>query len=218
MQDQNAEKLNEIINFINAQQQHLAAHEKRINKLALQSQLVKGVTNSKSQFLQDLFVLNECGNKRGGYFVEFGATDGVEGSNSHLLEKHYEWAGIVAEPAKCWHEALKRNRRCHIDTRCVWSSSDDNIEFFEADAATLSTAGDFVDKDMHGATRRSGDLKKYFVKTISLLDLLDFYNAPRKIDYLSIDTEGSELSILSNFDFSKFDIRVITVEHNWTSD
>jgi hypothetical protein len=54
------------------------------------------------------------------------------------------------------------------------------------------------------------------VKTISLMDLIKKYNAPKIIDYLSIDTEGSELSILSSFDFSKYYFKIITCEHNFT--
>ena len=38
---------------------------------------------------------------------------------------------------------------------------------------------------------------------------------PRAIDYLSIDTEGSELDILSQFNFDRYDVSVITVEHNY---
>ena len=69
-------------------------------------------------------------------------------------------------------------------------------------------------KDIHYGKR--SDFKKYKVKTVTLDDLLTFHNAPKKIDYLSIDTEGSEYSILKNFDFDKFNIQVITVEHNNT--
>ena len=47
--------------------------------------------------------------------------------------------------------------------------------------------------------------------------MLDKYNAPKKIDYLSIDTEGSEFDILKNFDFNKYEIKVITCEHNFTN-
>ena len=58
--------------------------------------------------------------------------------------------------------------------------------------------------------------KKYKVKTITLLDLLDVHNAPKFIDYLSIDTEGSEYDILNAFDFQKYKFNVITCEHNFT--
>ena len=39
---------------------------------------------------------------------------------------------------------------------------------------------------------------------------------PKKIDYMSIDTEGSEFEILNSFDFNEYDIKVITCEHNYT--
>ena len=54
------------------------------------------------------------------------------------------------------------------------------------------------------------------VETISLLDMLDKFDAPRHIDYLSIDTEGSEYEILRDFDFDKYKFSVITCEHNQT--
>ena len=47
-------------------------------------------------------------------------------------------------------------------------------------------------------------------------DLLEKYSAPSIIDYLSIDTEGSEYDILNAFDFQKYKFRVITCEHNFT--
>jgi hypothetical protein len=62
--------------------------------------------------------------------------------------------------------------------------------------------------------RSSG--KTYSVKTISLLDLLIKHEAPFNIDYLSIDTEGSEFDILNSFDFSAYSISIITVEHNYS--
>jgi hypothetical protein len=57
----------------------------------------------------------------------------------------------------------------------------------------------------------------YLVETISLNDLLKEYNAPSIIDFLSIDTEGSEFIILNNFNFDNYRFRVIVSEHNFTS-
>ena len=55
------------------------------------------------------------------------------------------------------------------------------------------------------------------VKTKSLNDIfVEFFNSS-PIDYMSVDTEGSELDILSNFDFDKFGPSILTVEHNFTA-
>lgn len=169
---------------------------------------------AKSQLGQDLFVLNQSKYKRAGYFVEFGATNGLELSNTHLLEKEFGWNGILAEPARVWHKDLHSNRSAHIETKCVWSTSGQKLLFNETFSPALSTILQFNESDMHSESRKAGNT--YQVETISLNELLEKYEAPFIIDYLSIDTEGSELDILKNFNFEKFKFRVITVEHNYT--
>lgn len=169
---------------------------------------------SKSQLQQDLFVLNFLGFKENGYFVEFGATNGVDLSNTWLLEKKFSWQGIVAEPAHIWHENLKKNRSCCIETNCVWSVTGETLEFNETTDNEFSTIAEYSGSDCHKTLRNQG--VKYPVKTISLNDLLEKYHAPFDIDYLSIDTEGSEYNILKSFSFEKYKIKVITVEHNHT--
>ncbi len=46
--------------------------------------------------------------------------------------------------------------------------------------------------------------------------MLKLYSAPKYIDYLSIDTEGSEYEILKAFDFSQYTFGFISVEHNYS--
>jgi len=178
----------------------------------LQSHFLK---TSKSQIDQDLFVLFALQGKVNGFFVEFGATNGVDFSNTYLLEKKFNWAGILAEPGKTWHTDLKKNRNCKIDKRCVYNSSGKTLVFADSVEPTLSTIENFVSCDGHTSARNKN--KKYEVETVSLIDLLQANNAPYEIDYLSVDTEGSELEILSAFDFSMYNIRIITVEHNYTA-
>ena len=55
----------------------------------------------------------------------------------------------------------------------------------------------------------------YDVTTISLNDLLAEHGAPEVIDYLSVDTEGSEFDILNALDFDRWSFRILTVEHNF---
>lgn len=177
------------------------------------SQLLRSLRNSRSQLRQDLFVLSQTGFKRNGFFVEFGAADGLLMSNTCLLEKDFGWTGILAEPAKCWQADLKKNRACLIETDCVWRESNSTLTFNEVDSGELSTIDLFSSGDDHRNARRRG--KTFSVNTISLEDLLDKHHAPRKIDYLSIDTEGSEYEILSNFDFRRYEFATITCEHSF---
>lgn len=212
---------------------HLAHLEKRLSEVTAENrelrdlefintlgsensaQIIKLLPKSKSQLRQDLFVLTEHRFKRQGYFVEFGATNGVDLSNSYLLGMEFGWKGILVEPAKVWLDQLRLNRpESHIESLCVWKESGSTFDFIETDASELSTLKMFSDKDVHRVLRKKG--KTYKVSTISLIDLLKKYDAPKQIDYLSIDTEGSELEILNAFDFSEYSFDVITVEHNHT--
>jgi len=170
---------------------------------------------SKSQALQDLVVLSILDFKKGGYFVEFGAADGIFLSNTFLLEKHENWKGILSEPSKKQNQFLKANRNCHLDYRCVWSESGKTIEFVEAKISHLSTIKRYKKLDAHKNLRK--EINNYFVDTITLEEMLTNFDAPSHIDFISIDTEGSEYEILKNFDFSKYSFSVLLIEHNFTT-
>jgi FkbM family methyltransferase len=178
--------------------------------------LLPWVFESQAQLWQDLFVLHELKMKKNGFFVEFGATNGKSLSNTYMLEKQFEWKGILAEPARRWHHELSNNRTVAIEKKCVWSKSGEVLVFNETEVAELSTIDSFSASDYHETARKNG--VTYSVETITLLDLLKKYQAPKIIDYLSIDTEGSEYEILKNFDFAAYKFKVITCEHNYSPD
>jgi FkbM family methyltransferase len=169
--------------------------------------------SSKSQLGQDLLALIASGAKKPGFFVEFGSADGVALSNSFLLEKELGWSGILCEPSRSWHEDLKRNRSCVVDTRCVYSRTGEQISFSENYIGELSGITEFTGDDHHGLLDRT--TTSYQVETISLLDLLKHHKAPKHIEFLSVDTEGSEFEILNAFDFSEYTFGAICVEHNY---
>ncbi len=169
---------------------------------------------SHAQICQDLFVAWALGGRRDGFFCEFGATDGVALSNTLYLERTLGWRGILAEPAHGWHDALRRNRpAARIDTRCVWTRSGQTLAFQESSTRELSSIGRFTGADGHARKRSRGS--GYTVATVALNDLLAEHGAPGELDYLSLDTEGSELQILQALDFARWRPRVITVEHNF---
>jgi len=152
--------------------------------------------------------------KTHGFFVEFGATDGYFLSNTYFLEKQHYWKGILAEPARSWAEKLRINRNdCSIDFRCVWCKSGEKIDFVEDTLPEISGVSTTLNKK-----RMSINSASYKVDTVSLSDLLDEHHAPSYIDYMSIDTEGSEFEILEHFDFSRYQFGLITVEHNYETE
>lgn len=173
------------------------------------SEFLEFSEKSESQLDQELVAASIAGFRKEGFFVEFGATNGVSLSNSLSLERDLNWTGILAEPGHEWQDELRRNRKCAISNKAVWSESGKTLSFLEN--AELSTLVEFKNSDQHA---RRG--KTYDVETISLLDLLREFDAPRHIDFLSVDTEGSELEVLSAFDFSQYSFGFICVEHNFT--
>jgi len=179
---------------------------------------LSNANETQSQCYQDIFVLYETGYKKNGYFVDFGATNGKSINNSFLLEKDYGWTGIVAEPNPFYHEELKKNRDCHISEKCVYSRSNETIDFINCEIPDLSSIREYGFLDEHSRARESGNITR--IETVSLLDLLEEYNAPQVIDYLSIDTEGSEYIILESFfaNSKEYQFRTITVEHNYVPD
>lgn len=164
-----------------------------------------------AQIEQDIWVLRNLDNKKEGFFVEFGASDGKTFSNSLLLEEDYAWKGIVCEPLIRHHKTLFNNRKCHINTQCVYPETGKILSFFdsgEKDLGLLSCIQDYKANE----TSYEGSFN---VLSISLNDLLALYNAPDKIDYMSVDTEGGEYEILKSLNWDKYDVSLITVEHNW---
>jgi FkbM family methyltransferase len=158
-----------------------------------------------SQLEQDKWVNSVLGNKQDGFFIELGASNGVELSNTLFFERFLDWNGICIEPNPKFKDELSKNRKCHICNFCVSSIDDREIDFSVCgyESGAVETAGPFT---------KSEDVIK--VKTKTMESILKMYNAPSVIDYLSLDVEGHEYEILKTFPFDKYIIKCITVEHN----
>ena len=167
-----------------------------------------------SQIGQDLEVLKIYNNKKDGFFIEIGASDGIELSNTYLLEKMYNWKGICVEPIPRRFNLLCKNRPnslCY--DYAVYNKSNTQVVFDIANNYDL-LSGISSNIDCH--TRAVNSNKTQIIKnTISLNDLLELSNAPLFIDYLSLDTEGSELEILKSVDLQKYTFGLIDIEHNF---
>ena len=163
-----------------------------------------------SQLGQDLFVLDYFKNAKGLYFVDVGANDGITLSNTYLLEKDFEWKGVCIEPDPEVYKKLVENRTCHTVNKPVYNASDVEVQFQIRQDSMLSGISEYLKRH---TTQPNKELT--LIKTKTLTDILDEAKAPRHIQYLSLDTEGSEYEILKGLDFSKYSFEIIDVEHNY---
>lgn len=145
-----------------------------------------------------------------GYFVEAGAHDGVGDSQTLALER-IGWEGLCVEPSSYFDGLLKSPRRCHKSDAVLAGRDGEQVTFREVTGTELSGIvshfGDHWD-------RESRPHRDRVMTGTSLTTLLSRYGAPSIIEYLCLDTEGSEHEILSGHDFSKYRFCVIQVEYN----
>jgi len=171
-------------------------------------------------FGQDRFVVEALGGQRGGFFLDSGASDGIKGSNTLLLESAYGWTGICVEPNEEFFRLLVRNRSCRCVCACLYDR-DGSVDFVSAEVL-----GGILDEYHPSLLERATRLYGIAVDAAgrpntvvrparTVRSVLRECAAPKVIDYWSLDTEGSELAILRSFPFDEYDVRVLTVEHNW---
>ena len=151
------------------------------------------------------------------YFVDIGAYDGVKGSNSYFFEKHLNWKGVLIEPSRKQFEKLQKNRSNECINTAI-SNKVESLEFVEVVNGLTQMSGlntpsfeknyEYINSDIYSET------EIYEIKTSTFNELIK----QRDIDYLSIDIEGGELSLLESLDFDFYNIKVISIENNQPND
>ncbi|MGH1349654.1 MAG: FkbM family methyltransferase [Methyloligellaceae bacterium] len=161
----------------------------------------------------DTFVFN---GKRNGVFVEVGGFDGVTSSNCLFFEATRRWSGILVEPAEAPMKHAKLFRNCECIQAAVGPKKGDFDFLCITDGYTQMSGLIDEFKGTEIELLRGHQLHKekiIKVPTLPLQDLLRDHNL-KDIDYCSLDVEGAEYSILSNFPFDEFNIRAWTIENN----
>ena len=217
----------QLVNKMSIFEQKLNSISQQLNVLGFINRIVKALFDNAygygslefytSQLSADLWVLKQLNFKRNGFFVEFGAFDGFNLSNTYLLEKSFDWNGILAEPNEELYKKVLEYRTCICSSDLI--SAEDGLKFTFIPDGEFGTIDKYIDCDGHKDHRENflnmNKNKTKILTSICLNSFLDKYNAPLKIDYMSIDTEGSEYDILSKFDFNKYKVTMFSIEHNY---
>jgi len=174
-----------------------------------------------SQYGQDRWVVrNLLPNKVGGVFVDVGAHDGQSLSNTWYLERELGWSGLAVEPLPEVYAKLAAARECSTIQGCVTAQSG-TAKFQAIGGYAQMLSGLVTERDASHDARvaremaiHGGELSEIEVRCYTLGELLEQHNIDH-VDYLDIDVEGAELSILENFDFDRFHVSIIAVENNY---
>jgi FkbM family methyltransferase len=147
-----------------------------------------------------------------GFFVEVGANDPRNGSQTWFLEQR-GWRGILVEPLFRFYEALKaaRPRSLVFQAACGAPGHPATADLFVGENSEHSSLQpNLVDAD----TRY---VRKETVRVLTLDEVLAEAGNPGT-DFVSIDVEGMQLEVLKGFDLQRHRPALLFVEDhllNW---
>ena len=151
-----------------------------------------------------------------GFFVELGANDGVAQSNSLYFEQQRGWKGILVEPSHYNFILCKENRSpknfifCNA---CVdFNYKEKYVHIQYANLMTISKSLDLDLSNIPDHLKSYKEVSEFGAIAKTLTELLIDSNAPTLIDFLSLDVEGAELSVLQSIDFKKFNFKYMLIE------
>lgn len=160
---------------------------------------------------------------RNGFFVEAGANDGYNQSNTYYFEKMLDWSGILIEGIPELYKQCVKERKKSRTYHCALVSDDFEGKTVSMHYANLMSLVDGARKS-HEADdehiRRGISLQKrvvpyhIVVPARTLTNVLDEAGTEH-IDLLSLDVEGYELQVLRGLDLTKYRPTYILIEANY---
>jgi FkbM family methyltransferase len=174
-----------------------------------------------SQYGQDRFIDEHIFHgKTKGLFVEIGAGDGLNLSNTAFFERSRGWKGFCIEPRKKAYKKLQKNRSGVCLNECL--SVEPGIKkFLEIEGSGEMLSGVYENYSSEHLTRinedRDGPNKKKLLRKIKCTPINDFLSKYSlfNIDYCSIDIEGGEIDLVKSIDFTKYRIFCLSIENNY---
>lgn len=162
-----------------------------IIKLATKSQHASVFSNTNTEY------------SRRPFFLDIGAYHGLWCSNSYLLEKKYQWKGACVEP---FPDGFQQ-RSCQLFVNAMSDTDGINVDF--SGVGQERTIDDSRTNKHNSFPSKQTALA---ATTISFPTLLKKSNAPSFIDFISLDVEGHEYSVLSKFPWTNYKVGAWIIE------
>lgn len=172
---------------------------------------------SYSQLGADLVAYALHNGKKDGFYVDIGAHNGVEISNTLLFE-NLGWEGFCVEANPKTFEALRKNRKCDCYNLAVFSKNVGALKMATTSASALDSLEVNLTenhrKRMQYEGGRDEKLRFVEVQSASFGEIMAHYPRVTHIDFMSLDIEGGELEVLKGIDFEKYTFSLMAIEHN----
>jgi FkbM family methyltransferase len=166
------------------------------------------------------YVIDYFKEARGLSFIDVGAYDGLTWSNSLPLEEFYGWTGICVEPNSKPFEKRRAHRKC-ICLNIALADTEAEMKFLEIEGHAEMLSGLISTYDKRHVERVKNETLSYRdkinlrpIKCRTIASLASEYQI-KKVDFLSVDTEGSELNVIKGIDLSQLEISLICLECNY---
>jgi FkbM family methyltransferase len=164
---------------------------------------------SYSQTGEDLILDFFLKGKKTGFYLDVGAYHPVNLSNTYRFYKR-GWSGINIEPNHNKFDLFRKQRTRDINLNVGIGPSETSATFFIFDADTLSTfskeAMENYKKIGHNVTETNE------IELMPLKNIIEKYAQNKKIDFLSVDTEGYDLEVLKTNDWNLYRPSFIILE------
>ena len=165
---------------------------------------------SYSQEGEDMILDELLANEQKGFYVDVGAYHPGRFSNTKYFYDR-GWSGINIEPSPMALKVFEKARKRDINLNIGISESAGTLEFYTFAEAALNTFQAERVKLLETTIpyRSNG---KILVPVRLLKDVLSEFAKDRPIDFMNIDVESHEMSVLRSNDWRKFRPAVLLVE------
>jgi len=167
-----------------------------------------------SEHNEELIIRDFFKDRRDGFFVDVGCAHYRDASTTFYLEKHLGWSGIAVDAIVDWAKDYMENRpKTKFYNFIVTDHSGKTESFYRSgDNMFLSSKyKSFIDWAAEEKGHIQANYSIVYVPTITLTELLD-KSGITKIDFLSIDIEGTEPTALAGFDINRFKPELVCIE------
>lgn len=162
-----------------------------------------------SQYLEDELLFAMMKPSRRGFYVDVGAYDPIEGSNTYKLYRR-GWRGVTIEPnpGSAWKFRFFRPRDSHLVMGA--SAQPETLRYYAFDVAMLNTTDAERAKGLQAAG--FGAARIHDIDCEPLAAILDSHAAGQQVDLLNVDCEGLDFNVLQSLDFARCRPTVVMVE------